>query len=468
MARPSSIDFASTDPVNTLDRAFGPTEYTALIASVTLGVPMLMAGLELVADDGLRLTVSQLVLAAPLGIVFGSAVLALVGWASAFNGVPTGLLLRPSLGIAGSWVFGVLHALLFLGWAAVELRYGGTALAHALAEMGVSGINEDLATVILAAVGTGLIVIGLSWVVRVWMRRFVFWVAIGIAVYALWRLLGDADIRALLDQPRTSGFWPGADLVLALAVLWFPLVGDTARFTETEGIAASSAGTGFGVPGLILVLVGGLAGLLGQTTGETVVGIGDYAMEGAASLAAVIVLAWVLVAQADQAFAYALSGTTSLSSITNRLGGAVVALVLVAAAAALGIFVTDETLLRSTRMILAVFGPVVAAFIADFFIVRRRDYLTDELYRAGGPYSGVNLIGLVSVLAGLVVYMLIDPVGPEVWTDIVEKVIPGGRPLGERFGMPAMIVSMLVSFAVYTGIGRWKIEEKVYISRVRV
>jgi purine-cytosine permease-like protein len=60
----------------------------------------------------------------------------------------------------------------------------------------------------------------------------------------------------------------------------------------------------------------------------------------------------------------------------------------------------------------AVFAPLVGIILADYFIVRRRRPVTEELYREGGVYRytrGVNMIALIAVAVGVVVGRLTPP-----------------------------------------------------------
>ena len=57
-----------------------------LVASLAFGAPALIVGADLLGvESGLGMTVPQLILAAPLGIVFAAGLLAASAWAAAYN-----------------------------------------------------------------------------------------------------------------------------------------------------------------------------------------------------------------------------------------------------------------------------------------------------------------------------------------------------------------------------------------------
>src|SRR6202000_3298479 len=54
-------------------------------------------------------------------------------------------------------------------------------------------------------------------------------------------------------------------------------------------------------------------------------------------------------------------------------------------------------------------GPIAGVMIADYFIVRKRELLVDDLYRRGGEYeysNGINPRALASLLFGVAVALL--------------------------------------------------------------
>ena len=67
----------------------------------------------------------QLILVVPIGLILGVGGLAAIAYIASETGLPTGMILRPGMGVAGSWLAAVIISLLYLAWAALELQFGG-------------------------------------------------------------------------------------------------------------------------------------------------------------------------------------------------------------------------------------------------------------------------------------------------------------------------------------------------------
>ncbi len=467
MSNRTWLSLSSSEPLGQSDRVFGASEFAVLIASVAFGAPALLIGLDLLgAGSALSLTVSQLILVAPLGIVFAAALVAAVAWAASENGVPTGLLLRPALGVAGSWLAMAAQVTFLLCWIAIELDFGGEAVMEGLRVLGVEGVSREVAAVGIAVIAAGFLIAGLSWVTRIWLYRFAFWAAIVLVIVLAWTFLSTADLGNLMDAtPTASNFWLGVDAVTLLGVIWFPVIGDTARFVSGSSAAASGAGSGFAVIALILVLLGGLRAATSEVAAT------DPALllvDGLTSFGAVIVVGWLVVATVDQPFILSFSSTTALSTIHDRFAGRLqtIAILLVGLAIALQVPITG--IRQIAELTVVVIAQLLAVLLADFFVVRHRYYETDHLYRRKGTYAGVNLYGLVAVLVGFLAAVFISPVGPEGFVSWINSVRPGDTSPAEAGGVPPIIVSMLVTFIIYTILGRWKIHDRVMVSKMRV
>ena len=467
MAKRPWLSTSSSDPIGMSDRVFSSSDFAVLVASLAFGAPALIAGIDLLGfDPGLGLTVSQLILAAPLGIVFAAGLLSAAAWAAAENGVPTGLLMRPSLGVAGSWAAMVLQVTFVIAWIALELEFGGAAIARGLEAAGVEGIPEAVAVAVLALAAIGLLIAGLAWVTQIWMYRFAFWAALVLTVVLAWNYLSAVDMAPLLDAtPEANNFWLGVDGIMALGIIWFPMVVDTARFTVAPPAAASGAGTGFSVAALALVLIAGLRAVsIGLPGGDPAA----LLIDGVSTLGAIVIVGWFLVAGIDQPFLLAFSGVTALSTISDRFAGRVQAMLLVGLGVLVALAVPISIVRRITDLIVVLIAQMLAVLLSDYYLVRRRYYETDGLYRRKGAHAGVNLYGLLAVLVGFITSAVIRPVGPEGWVSMLESWIPGETMIAESVGLPPILLSMVVSFSVYAALGRWKIHEKETVSNLRV
>ncbi|MDH3539991.1 MAG: hypothetical protein OEP52_08360, partial [Acidimicrobiia bacterium] len=95
-------------------------------------------------------------------------------------------------------------------------------------------------------------------------------------------------------------------------------------------------------------------------------------------------------------------------------------------------------------------------------------YLADGLYQRGGFYKGVNLIGLATLVGSFGLQQWIKPVGPELWLDAAVDLVPGMGTWSAEYGVPAVLLSMVVAFGLYAVMGRWWIAEWESVARLRI
>lgn len=459
--------FRSLPKQESLDTA----ELTGLWVSFAVGLPLLLVGIRLMAGrgtGGLGLSGSQLLLVVPIGVLLGVGLLAAVAYAGATVSERTAVMVRPALGMIGSWIFVPVAVAFLVSWAALELEVAGRSLAAASELFNGAVISDAWGKIIVALLAAFFLVLGPQFVARTWVKWFAFWAGLGVMLLMIWRVVAGVDLALMLEQTPAPHFWLGVDLVVGGAVIFFPLVADTARFAPDQGTAASSVGAGFGVPALIAILLGGLAATTSGATQATPAGVvAEFFGSSAGVLGAVLAVFWIFGAEADQPFAFAYSASSSIQAVIARAPMWVGGLVIIAVSAVLS-FIIDATLLIGlVGLVLSLLIPVLGVFLADFFVVRKRSYLSDSLYDIRGAYRGVNLYALPSLILGFVLYQWIDPLGPGPWVEFVEQLIPGRSP-AEVAGVPPVMITLMFSFSLYALLGRWRIEEAYYMSKLRV
>ena len=453
------------------DESLDATELTGLWVSFAVGVPLVLVGIRLMTRSsagGLALSGSQLLLVVPIGVLLGVGILAAVAYASAIIGDRTAVVVRPALGIVGSWLYVPIAMVFLVSWAAIELEVAGRSLAAAFELVDGPVIDRTVGTVAVAALAAVFLFIGPQRLVRTWVKWFAFWAGLAVMLALVWRMVGRLDLALVLDQPPGEHFWLGVDVVVGAAVFFFPLVADTARFAPDQSAAASSVGAGYGVPALIAILLGGLAAATSGLAEPTAVGMVAILFGSSAGVfGAVLAVLWVLGGEADQPFAFLYSGSASIQSLFARAPIWVTGVLLVAVSAALSLTVDPAVWTDLIGLLLSILVPLLGIFLADFFIVRRRSYLSDSLYDIRGSYRGVNVYALPSLILGFILYQWISPAGPGGWVEYVERFFPGGSPVTTA-GVPPVMITLVFSFALYALLGRWRIEEAFYMTKLRV
>lgn len=436
-------------------------DFAVLWGDLGIGLLVLVTGALLVPALGLRDAVAAIV----VGSVLGCLPLALVGLAGAREGVPGMVLLRPALGVRGSYLPTVLNVGQLVGWTAFELW--AMALVASRVSGPVLGIDPfflwlGVVTLVCLALSLG----GPVLVIRRWMERFAVWVLLAVAGWVTVRVLSSADLGALWTRPGEGGlpFWSAVDLVVAMPISWVPLVADYNRFARPGESSAPGTFAGYVTANLWFYSLGALLVLgVGVESAGGPAGVAD----GIAALAggAILLLA-LLVGETDEAFADIYSAAVSIQNLAPRVGqrAAVVGVSAVGAGLAAWLFRLPDEGVGSYEFFLfligSVFVPLFGVFLADYFVLRRRRaYQADSLFDPRGPYryaAGFNLAAVAAWALGFTVYHWIVPTGPAAWQAAVERALTG---LGLPFpllggGAPASLVSFAVAFAAHAALGR--------------
>jgi putative hydroxymethylpyrimidine transporter CytX len=390
-------------PVPDERRRLGAFSIGVLWFDLGVGLLVLVAGSLLVPGLSLR----DALIAAFIGSVLGSALLAVVGRIGSNLGVPTMVALRSPLGIRGSYVASLLNIGQLIGWAGLEFIIMAQA-ARAISNefFGFDGYYMWLA--VAAVLGTAFAVLGPIAVIRDFLERFGVWIVLAATIWLTWRLFSTYDIQSLFGEPGEGGFpnfWQGVDIAVSLPVSWLPLVADYSRYARRSEVTGWATFASYAAANTWFFALGAGYVLVLAATPLTLIG----ALVDSMLLLSVgwLFLLVVLVDETDNAFANVYSTSVSLQ---NMLPGSQRVFAVLVGIAAL-ILAVSVDILGYENFLLLVGGVFVSLFgvlVADYFIVRRGRYDASALYRRDGPYwytAGVNIPGLAAWAAGFVVYV---------------------------------------------------------------
>ncbi|MDQ3956863.1 MAG: cytosine permease [Actinomycetota bacterium] len=436
-------------PVPPDHRRLSGFDLAVLWGDLGVGLLVLVTGALLVPGLGFPAAAAAIV----LGSVAGVALLALAGSAGAEHGLTSMVLLRPVLGVRGSWLPSGLNALQLVGWTAVEL-WAMSFVADLVAERVFGWSSRPLWLALAVVVCMVLALWGPVGVTRVWMERFAAWVVVAVCIGVTLAVLTTDGLWDSLSRPGAGGFPTfgiALDLVIAMPVSWLPLVADYTRFGRGPRAAFGGTFAGYLAANVWLYLLGALLVLgAGATPSPAGIATGVLAVAGG-SVAGILFLVGLLAGETDEAFADIYSGALSVQNVFPRVPRSVVIVAIAGVSAALAAWLTMERYESFLFLLGSVFVPLFGILAADHFVNRRRRIAIDELDRRDGLYwytSGVRTGALVPWVAGFVAYHWVAPTGPAWWIEVTGGIL--GDPLYERWpwlsaSLPAFALAFVLS-----------------------
>jgi len=433
------------EPVPGPHRVLGFLDYFALWSSLGVGLLVLLAGTLLVPGLGFRAALGAIV----LGTLVGNLLLALAGAIGSDTAVPTMVLLRPALGVRGSYLPTILNVVQLIGWGSFEIFIMAQA-ANGISQALFGYQNVALWALVFAAFCTLLAIGGPLVVVRRWLERFAIWLVYLSTAYLTWYLATHFDVARILARPGDGslGFWLAVDLVVAMPVSWLPLVADYNRFARRSAQAFWGTYTGYLVANVWFYALGALF-VLALNTADLVPAI--VSLTG--GWAALLVL---LADETDNAFANIYSTAVSLQNIVPRVRQRWLVVAIGAISFLVAVNVSIAQYESFLFLIGAFFVPLFGVLAADYYIVRRRRYRVASWSPGRGPYwyrAGVHWWAVAAWLGGFVAYQWIAPTALPGWERLLRGVFGAAGlpfPLSARYPwLGASIPSFLVSAVLY-------------------
>lgn len=418
----------------------------ATMVVTLIGGPAVVVGSVLVED--LSLDLGQILLVAPVGALLGALLVGSSAAMAAQTGANGTWLLRPAFGRGGSIPISLLRLLMVVVWAVVALQVAGEWAGASLAELGVD-LAAPFWTGVVAVLGILLVLAGLVRTVKVVIRRPLFIGSVLLVGAVAWQLAKDS-VGDLAGTGQGS-FWSGVQLTVEAAVVFLPFVEALARRLHDDEVAMTSFSVGYAVPATLMFAAGAfLAGALGGL--EAVSGIGT----GTAGLA--VVIAWVVVAEVDQAFSSFVGAGSEAIGIV-RFGPAwLVGLVVVLGVGALAVSLPEMPIeLASLAAALVLPAALIAAF--DFHLAKDHHYTEADIY--GSTEDFVNVTGLACWMMAVVIGQLLDPVGPAAWVGVVPETPLSGSDI------PWRLITAVVAATVYFLVQRWGSTRRASVYEVR-
>lgn len=443
------------EPVPASQRVLGWLDYFVLWGDLGVGLLVLLAGSFLVPG----LSFGDALIAVVVGSVLGCLLLALVGMIGSDNAIPTMVLLRPVLGVRGSYLPSLLNVLQLVGWTIFEFVIMGFA-ADAISRTLFGTSSLLVWTAVFAAIVVLMGVGGPIGVVRQWLEKFAVWIVLVTTAWLTIYLLTSPTLLAVLTKPGDGSlpFWVAVDLVIAMPISWLPLVADYNRFAQKTPRAFWGTFVGFLITNVWFYALGAMVLLSAIVTQETI--LDPKAFVSAIALSAGwVALLILLVDETDNAWADLYSAAVSIQNLFPQLKQRWLILGLGAVSFLIAVML-DITQYEGFLFLMgAFFIPLFGILLADYFLLRKRRYVSDELYRAQGAYwynGGVNVWGVIAWVVGVIIYHITNPVTLGMFIPDWLKLIPGWL---TAYG--GSLPSFIAAFVLYAVLGSLALRSQI-------
>jgi NCS1 family nucleobase:cation symporter-1 len=360
-----------------------------------------------------------------VGTLVGAVVLVTVGNIGTRTGLPTMALTRGPFGTRGSLLPVTANVVILMGWSWVQAMLAGIALDFIVAS--VTGVSMPVIwAVVCQTIVVVLAIFGHEGIARIepWLAAIMLAIMAFIFITAF-TTFTPAEFQSI-PVDDSIGFTPliVLDVVIATAISWTVLSADFNRFAKTSKAGIVGSGVGYSLSTIIAMSLGATA------ISYVIISGGEAAPFDPVTI--IEPFGWPL---AIVIFTSVMATNTMVvygmvTSVVNAIPGSrvkflptalILGIISIIGATFFGLLDQFTTFLVTIG---ALFAPVFAIMIADYYIVKRGAYTPDILNAKGGRYwylAGVNWFAVASWAIGAVAVYL----WTYVWPTPIGATIPG-------------------------------------------
>jgi len=378
-------------------RVLGFFDYFVLWADLGVGLLVLLAGTALVPGLGFWEAIAAIL----VGTLIGNVMLGLAGVVGSDNAIPSMVSLRPAFGQRGSYLPSLINVVQLVGWGAFEL----VIMAQASARVTQSLFGASIYPLWVMFWGIVVTVFALGGpliVVRQWLEKAGIWIVLVTGAWMFIYVVSHANFAALVGRhgDGSLSFAQAVDLVVAMPISWLPLVADFNRFAKTSRSSFWGTVSGFAVSNILFYTLGVL--LILVLPGSDLIGSIMTIAFGTAGLAL------LLGDETDNAFADVYSGAISIKNVLPTLSTRLLVTSIGGVCLAIALIVDLTSFQGFLYLVGSLFTPLFGVLFADYFILKRRRYASDELYPEDGQDRsriGINPVALLAWGCGIATYL---------------------------------------------------------------
>jgi nucleobase:cation symporter-1, NCS1 family len=395
----------------------------ALWVGMAVCIPTYMLAADMIQAG---MSVAQAIFIVALGNVIVLVPMVLNAHAGTAYGIPFPVFARASFGVRGANVPAVARALVACGWFGIQTWIGGGSIYIVLLRLGL--VAPDLAPI--AGLGINAAQLGCFvafWALNVyfihrgmesikWLETLAapFLLLAGIALL-VWAYVRAGGFGPMFERPGLAGpdywktFWP---YLTGMVGFWATLalnIPDFSRFCRSQRDQLWGQTLGLPTTMALFSFIGAAVTsstplIFGEVIWEPTVLVGKF------SSTVVVVVGLLGLSVATLSTNIAANVVSPANDFANvaphrisyRMGGYITA--------AIGLVILPWKLMEGGYVFVwlngygALLGPIGGILVADYWILRRRVLVVEDLYRRGGAYEylgGVNLAAMTAFAAGV-------------------------------------------------------------------
>lgn len=343
------------------------------------------------------------ILAIIIGHIIGCTMLFLAGVIGGKTRRSAMETVKMSFGQNGGVFFSFFNVLQLVGWTAIMIYDG------ALAADGVLNTGRWVWCLVIGALIIVWILVGITNLGKI---NTIAMAALFILTLVLCKVIFFSGVAGNVDTSEAMSFGAAVELAVAMPLSWLPLISDYTREAEEPVKATAVSAVVYGIISCWMYVIGMGAAIY---TGEY--DIAQIMVKAGLGIAGLLIIVFSTV---TTTFLDAYSAGISAESVFSKLNGKYAAVAVTVIGTVGAIVYPMDNITDFLYLIGSVFAPMIAIQIADFFILKRADSLSDA----------IDVTNIVIWIVGFVLYrylMGVDiPVGntlPDMAVTIVICVI---------------------------------------------
>ena len=422
----SSLYNEDLAPVPLNKRTWGTWNYAALWISMSLCIPTYMLASSLIGGG---MNWWQAILTIFLGNCIVLIPMILNGHAGAKYGIPFPVLVRASFGTKGANIPAMLRAIVACGWFGIQTWIGGASLYNilrawnpSLAEIDSSSLFPQalpmICFFIFWALNMFIIYLGVDSIKKLLVFKAFFLpvAALALLIWAIWAAKG---LGPILSQP--SKFATSADFwhyffpaLTGMVGFWATLslnIPDFTRYAKSQKVQVN--GQIIGLPPSMtffafvgVIVTSATAIIYGQTEWDIVKLAGRFDSKLMVTIAMIGIIISTLATNIAANIVSPANDFSNLApqKINFRTGGYITGII--------GVLIFPWKLIADPNGYIftwliaysSLLGPVGGIMIVDYFFIRKKNLVEEDLYRHNGLYGynkGINYNAMLALLLGI-------------------------------------------------------------------